>query len=78
MGQRRKSYYTNIKKGAFTDMYIPETNQLKSKTIAIFVCMCMFNPRLWNNLDIQLRKIVSPETFKRELKTYLYKSVYTC
>ena len=35
-------------------------------------------PRLWNNLDIKLRTIVSPETFKRELKTHLYKSVYTC
>ena len=35
-------------------------------------------PRLRNNLDIQLRKIVSPETFKQELKTYLYKFVYTC
>ena len=34
-------------------------------------------PRLWNNLDIKLRTIVSPETFKRELKTHLYKSVYT-
>ena len=28
-----------------------------------------------NNLDIKLRKIVLPETFKRELKTHLYKSV---
>ena len=35
-------------------------------------------PRLWNNLDIKLRTIVSPDTFKRELKTHLYKSVYTC
>ena len=35
-------------------------------------------PRLWNNLDIKLSKIVSPETFKREFKTHLYKSVYTC
>ena len=35
-------------------------------------------PRLWNNLDIKLRTIVSPEAFKRELKTHLYKSVYTC
>ena len=35
-------------------------------------------PRLWNNLDIKLRTIVSPETFNRELKTHLYKSVYTC
>ena len=35
-------------------------------------------PRLWNNFDIKLRTIVSPETFKRELKTHLYKSVYTC
>ena len=35
-------------------------------------------PRLWNNLDIKLHTIVSPETFKRELKTHLYKSVYTC
>ena len=35
-------------------------------------------PRLWNNLDIKLRTIVSPETFKLELKTHLYKSVYTC
>ena len=34
-------------------------------------------PRLWNNLDIKLRTIVSPEAFKRELKTHLYKSVYT-
>ena len=34
-------------------------------------------PRLWNNLDIQLRKIVSRETFKRELKIHLYKYVYT-
>ena len=25
----------------------------------------------WNNLDKHLRKIVSPETFKRELKTHL-------
>ena len=35
-------------------------------------------PRLWNNLDIKLRTIVSPDTFKRELKTPLYKPVYTC
>ena len=35
-------------------------------------------PRIWKNLDIKLRTIVSPETFKRELKTHLYKSVYTC
>ena len=35
-------------------------------------------PRLWNNLDIQLCTIVSPETFKRELKTHLYKSGNTC
>ena len=34
-------------------------------------------PILWNNFDINLRKIVSPETFKRELKTHLFKSVYT-
>ena len=34
-------------------------------------------PRLWNNLNINLRKIVSPETFKRKLKTHLYKSVYS-
>ena len=35
-------------------------------------------PRLWNNFDKNLRKIVSPETFKRELERHLYKSVYTC
>ena len=34
--------------------------------------------RIWNNLDIKLRKIVSPDAFKRELKTHLYKYVYTC
>ena len=33
-------------------------------------------PRLWNNLDIQLRKIVSPENFKRELK-HTYTNLYT-
>ena len=35
-------------------------------------------PRLWNNLDIKLCKIVSPETFKQDFKTHLYKSVFTC
>ena len=33
-------------------------------------------PRLWNNLDIKLRTIVSPETFKRELK-HTYTNLYT-
>ena len=28
-------------------------------------------PKLWNNLDIKLHTIVSPETFKRELKQTL-------
>ena len=28
-------------------------------------------PRLWNNLDIKLHTIVSPETFKQELKTLI-------
>ena len=32
--------------------------------------------RLWKNLNRKLRKIVSPDTFNRELKTHLYK--YTC
>ena len=31
-------------------------------------------PRLWNNLDPHLRKIVSPQLFKRKLKTHLYKN----
>ena len=34
--------------------------------------------RLWNNLNTHLCNIVSPQTFKRKLKTHLYKSVYTC
>ena len=34
-------------------------------------------PRLWNNLNKNLRKIVSRETFKRKFKTHLYKSVYS-
>ena len=34
-------------------------------------------PRLWNNLDCNV-EIVSPATFKRKLKTHLYKSVYLC
>ena len=33
-------------------------------------------PRLWNNLHIKLRTIVSPETFKRELK-HTYINLYT-
>ena len=33
-------------------------------------------PRLWNNLDPNLRKIVSPQTFKRKLN-HIYIKLYT-
>ena len=33
-------------------------------------------PHLWNNLPNEIRGIQTHETFKRSIKTYLFKSAY--
>ena len=35
-------------------------------------------PTLWNDLPDYLRKIENAETFRKELKTYLFKKSFDC
>ena len=41
---------------------------------ALSVCA----PRLWNSLPLEMRKCDSIDTFKKKLKTHLFKSSYFC
>ena len=50
-----------------------KTSRLKSYGDRAF---SMAGPLLWNDLPDHLRLVSNPDTFKRDLKTYLFKKAY--
>ena len=52
----------------------PKFNLKKYGSRAFSVCA----PGLWNSLPLEIRMCDSIDTFKRKLKTHLFKSSYSC